>query len=250
MSGVCSTRNYKKCSTEWSYVPLESWKSLKTSGATPTRKPKKLENEWACTHSKLLKIHKRVGLHPLVPIKLFQSSGEENRARIKKVYFHGQNLQYMQNLQRECTHSFFKKAAFRVDLHPLKNQKNVKSSGPTHLRTHTPKHPHTYARRHSHPYTPHSPHLPLPKKISKAIYIAPSAFQKHKSFLLPQKRNGEPLLEKKQGARRFRNGTYLVYSFFNLLSKAALLAMIILSHSMRETERSINMPFAKDERFL
>ena len=38
--------------------------------------------------------------------------------------------------------------------------------------------------------------------------------------------------------------------FFNLLSKAALLAIIILSHSMRETERSINMPFAKDERFL
>ena len=29
----------------------------------------------------------------------------------------------MQNLQRECNHSFFKKAAFRVDLHPLKNQK-------------------------------------------------------------------------------------------------------------------------------
>ena len=109
--------------------PLKNRKSLKTSGPAPTQKPKKLENEWVHTHSKLLKIHKRVGLRPLVPIKLFQSSGEENRARIKKVYFYGQNLQYMQNLQRECSHSFLKKAAFRVGLYPLENRKNVKTSG-------------------------------------------------------------------------------------------------------------------------
>ena len=70
------------------------------------------------------------------------------------MYFHSQNLQYMQNLQRECTHSFFKKAAFRVDLHPLKNQKSLKTSGliPTrnnkksliewaHTPTPTPRHP-------------------------------------------------------------------------------------------------------------
>ena len=159
--------------------------------------------------------------------------------------------------------------------HPLKITKNTQTSGPssthsgktssnewvyTPIRTHThtphTHTPHTPTRPHAHTPTliprhpdTHAPSIP-PKKISKAIYIAPSAFQKHKSFLLPQKRNGEPLLEKKQGARRFRNGTYLVYSFFNLLSKAALLAMIILSHSMRETERLINMPFAKDERFL
>ena len=36
----------------------------------------------------------------------------------------------MQNLQRECSHSFLKKATFRVDPHPLENQKNVKTSGP------------------------------------------------------------------------------------------------------------------------
>ena len=136
--------------------------------------------------------------------------------------------------------------------HPLNPAKLPQTSGSTHLYGHTPTH-HTPTRPRAHSPPPDTallaPSIP-PKKISKAIYIAPSAFQKHKSFLLPQKRNGEPLLEKKQGARRFRNGTYLVYSFFNLLSKAALLAMIILSHSMRETERSINMPFAKDERFL
>ena len=95
----------------------------------PTRKPKKRENEWVGTHSKGQKKLNRVGLHPLVRIKLFQSSGEENRVKIKKVYFHSQNLQYMQNLQRECSHSFLKKAAFRVGLYPLENRKNVKTSG-------------------------------------------------------------------------------------------------------------------------
>jgi hypothetical protein len=75
----------------------------------PTRKPEKLENGWACTHSKTKKRENewvgthskgqkklnRVGLAPLIQIKIFKTSGEENRAKIKKVYFHGQNLQYM-----------------------------------------------------------------------------------------------------------------------------------------------------------
>ena len=153
---------HSKTEKAWKRVdlrPLETRKNVKTSGPVPTRKPKKLENEWACAHSKTEKTWKRVGLHPLetkktwkrvglrpletkktwkrvglrplVRIKLFQSSGEENRSRIKKVYFHGQNLQYMQNLQREWPHSFFKKVALRVGLRPLKNRKNLKTSGST-----------------------------------------------------------------------------------------------------------------------
>jgi hypothetical protein len=72
--------------------PLETRKNVKTSGLAPTQKDKKSLNEWAHTHSKQQKKLNRVGLHPLVPIKIFQTSGEENRVKSKKVYFHGQNL--------------------------------------------------------------------------------------------------------------------------------------------------------------
>ena len=81
------------------------------------------------------------------------------------MYFHSQNLQYMQNLQRECTHSFFKKAAFRVDLHPLKNQKSLKTSGfvPTQnnkkslIEWARPRHPHPDTHAHAHRWKSPSP---------------------------------------------------------------------------------------------
>jgi len=84
------------------------------------------------------------------------------------VYFHSQNLQYMQNLQRECTHSFFKKAAFRVGLHPLKNQKSLKMSGFVPTRNNKksliewarPRHPHPDTHAHAHRWE--SPPRPFP----------------------------------------------------------------------------------------
>ena len=122
----------------------------------------------------------------------------------------------MQNLQREYSHSFLKKTAFRVGPRPLETRKNVKTSGPTPthsgktssnewvytpihphaLHTYTPTRPtHTHTPTHRPPTPPSDIHAPStlappipPKKISKAIYIAPPAFQENKSSLLPQKK--------------------------------------------------------------
>ena len=94
-------------------------------GSDPTRFLKKQLFEWACTHSKQQKKLRRVGLAPLIPAKLPQSSGPTPTQKLKK-------------LEIEWAHT----------------PKHPHTYALTHLHTYTPTHLHTRTFRHSPPPIP------------------------------------------------------------------------------------------------